>query len=405
MEWVNVGSGNFPNSRNIYVDKSGNDTTGTGSNISPFLTLAKAIAIANAGNTTDANQVAIYMGAGIYFEQNPIAITVSGINIIGASSIGTWIGPSNPTQTFFTMTSGIMTLQDFLFQAIPSTSTAACIVVNGTFTLYMTSCSFRFFQTALICNGVDTNTSAGIFNNCIFVSNETACSLSAGTIIMGNSQIIGSTTGTPLNNGFTIDSLNSLFFVGGGTSFLSCTLAISCTNQAKAFVNAVNFTNNGTSIKAFSGSNINAVGCNFVTMDTNFISVHVSDPTSQIKLSSCSINGLSGLNINAGTGCFVTNQGLLTLQACDISHCTTAILIGVISDTASTSCSCTNCDFEQNTVTIDLDGTSTFDGNFINVDDVSTLNFNSTVNVTIVFSDPQVGLNIGTLTKDRKSVV
>jgi hypothetical protein len=405
LEWTSVGTGTFPNSRNIYVDKSGNDTTGNGSNFAPFLTVAKAVAIANSGNTSDSNQVAIYVGAGIYFEVNPIVVTVSGINIIGASSIGTWIAPADPTSNLLTMTNGIITLQDILFQALPSTSTATCIAVNGTFTLYLTACSFRFFQTALTCNGVNTNASAGIFNNCIFVENQTSCSLSAGTIIMGNSQIIGSLSGTSLHNGFIIDSINSLLFVGGGTSFLSCAMALLCTNQSKAYLSALNFTNNVTNIKALSGSVIRGVGCNLVIMDTNYISVYVSDPTSNIILNSCSINGLSALNTNAGTGAFVTNQGMLQLQACNISHCAIGLLIGIVSDTSSTVCSCTNSDFSQNTVSIDLDGTCTFNGVFLNIDDASTLIFDSTTNVNLVFSDPNIGLNIGTLTNENINVL
>jgi hypothetical protein len=405
LEWVNVGTGSFPVSRNIYVDKSGNDTIGTGSNISPFLTIAKAISIANAGDTSDSNQVAIYVGAGIYFELNPIAITVSGINIIGSSAIGTWIAPADPTSTLLSMTNGIVTFDNCLFQAIPTTSTAPCMVMNGTFTLYLTSCSFRFFQSALICNGVNTNDSAGIFNNCIFVENGTSCTLSAGTIIMGNSQIIGSLSGTSTHDGFIIDSIDSLLFVGGGTSFLSCALALSCSNQSKSYLSAINFTNNIINIKALSGSVIRGVGCNLVIMDTNYISVYVSDPTSQIKLNSCSIDGLSALNVQSGTGCFVTNQGNLSLQACDISNCATGLLIGVISDTASTICSCTNSNFSMNIVSVDLDGTSTFNGTFLNVDDHSTLIFDSTTNVNLVFSDPDIGLNIGTLTNETTSIL
>jgi hypothetical protein len=405
LAWTSLGSGTFPISRNIYVDKSGNDTTGNGSNITPFLTVAKAIAIANAGNTTDSNQVAIYVGAGIYFEVNPILITVSGINIIGASSIGTWIAPNDPSSNLLTMTNGIVTFENILFQALPSTSTATCIAVNGTFTLYLTSCSFRFFQTALICNGVSTNASAGIFNNCIYVENQTSCLLSAGTIIMGNSQIIGSLSGTSLHNGFIIDSINSLLFVGGGTSFLSCAMALLCTNQSKAYLSALNFTNNVTNTKALSGSVIRGVGCNMVIMDTNYISVYVSDPTSKIILNACSIDGFSALNANAGTGAFVTNQGSLQLQACYISHCATGLLIGIVSDTASTLCSCTNSDFSENTISIDVDGTCTFNGVFLNIDDASTLIFDSTPNINLVFSDPNLGINVGTLTNETINVL
>ncbi len=405
LEWTSLGSGIYPTSRNIYVDKSGNDTTGNGSNLSPFLTIAKAISIANAGDTSDSNQVAIYIGAGIYFESNPIAITVSGINIIGSSSIGTWIAPMDPTLNLLTMTNGIVTLQNCLFQAIPSTSTATCIVVTGTFTLYITSCSFRFFQNALSCNGINTNQSAGIFNNCIFVDNGTSCSLGAGTIIIGNSQIIGTIAGSPANNGFVCDSIDSLLFVGGGTSFLACAIALSLTNQATSYLSALNFTNNIVSIQVLSGSVAKGVGCNIVTMDTNYIAIQVDGPTSQIKLNASSVNGLSASNVKSGTGCFVTNQGSLSLQACDISNCAIGLLIGIISDTSSTICSCTNADFSSNIVSIHLKGTSTFNGTFLGIDDHSTLIFNSTINVNLVFSDMDIGLNIGTLTNESINIL
>lgn len=139
LTWQTIGTQAFPISRDFYVDKSGNDLTGNGSNLFPFLTVSKAINVALAGDITDLNQCAIHIGAGIYFEANPIVITKSGINLLGASSIGTWLAPIDPTQDFFTMNNGILSAINCLFQAIPGTSTAACFRFSGAFTFYSTN--------------------------------------------------------------------------------------------------------------------------------------------------------------------------------------------------------------------------------------------------------------------------
>ena len=395
LTWQTIGTSGFPNSRNIYVDTSGDDTTGNGSNLFPFLTLSKAIAIANAGNTSDSDPVAIYMSAGVFFEVNPITITVSGINIIG--SVGTWIAPSDPTQNLLVMNNGTISLTTCLFQCIPSTSTSNCFELSGAFSLFVTDCSFRFFQTALLCNGTNTTLAASIVNDCIFVGNETGFSCSGGSILVGNCQMIGNTSGTPANVGFSLTSDNSILFAAS-SSFLTIETGILCASNSKCYLGALNFTNATNAIQVTTQGQISAIACNFVLLDVGFTAISVDGPSSQIKLNACTIDGLSQSNTQEGTGVSVTNQANVIIQSGSITNCNIGLIIGLNSDTSSTSCSCTNSQFLDNITSIQLNGSCSLSAILVYIDDVTTLSFNDVTNIQLVYSDPAIGLNVGNLT-------
>ncbi len=76
LSWISIG---IP-SRAIFVDKSGNDTTGNGTASFPFLTVNKAITQAIANNPSTSNPTSVYVNAGVYIEVNPIVITNRNFN-------------------------------------------------------------------------------------------------------------------------------------------------------------------------------------------------------------------------------------------------------------------------------------------------------------------------------------
>lgn len=96
---------NFKSKNDIYVDISGSDSTGDGSNDNPFATLTgvyNSISSGNYGTPSSTNPMVIIMSAG-FFNQDPVDFSAfEGINIQG-KSLRTRINALNPNSNLLTM--------------------------------------------------------------------------------------------------------------------------------------------------------------------------------------------------------------------------------------------------------------------------------------------------------------
>jgi hypothetical protein len=399
LTWQSIGT--FPASRNLYVDKSGNDTTGDGSSIFPFLTVKHAIQVALAGNTSLANQVGICVGCGLYVEVNPINITSAGINLLGSSALGTWLMPAVVSQPFFVLSGPIMTVQNCRFECVSGTSSNCCFSLTGVFTFIFQDCLIRFFQTGLQFVGSGNLLSLALVNSCSLVQNNTSCSGSGLTLIVNDTQFTGNLQAVPSSsfNGIQVANNNTILFVSAGCYFIRNGTGVALSNGALGFLSSVNFTYNLTGISCSALCYLNAVSCSFVRMESSHIGVNASGAGCIVKTSSCNTNGLSPTGVVSGTGVLVTGQATVTMLSCSVLNCITGVQVGLNSDSASTMCSCSNSEFFNNTVSIHLKGTSSLAGILVSVDDPATFVFDSTANIQMVYSSPNgSGLSVGTLT-------
>jgi hypothetical protein len=401
LSWETVGTAAFPNCRNVYVDISGNDSTGDGSSLFPFLTVYHAIQVALAGNVSIANPVGIVVSAGLYIEPNPIIITKSGLNIVGCSQLSTWLRPSDPTQTFFQMAGGQITFQDCRLEALTSTSTASCFSFTSTFTLTLQNCLVRFFQTGLQIAGSGNTTSLALVNACNFVQNNSSITASGVTLLVNDSQFTGNllSVASSSYNAIHVANSNTVLFVGAGCYFIRNGVSVFCELAAQAYLSSLNFSANITGIHLETQAAVNAIACNFVRMESTHFGIFGTGAGSVIKINACNINGLSASNARAGTGIVITDQCTMSAQACFVSNCALGVQTGTDADTASTLVAISNSEFQSNTVAVRLRGTSSFTGTLLNIDQTSGLVFDSTQNVELVYSSPgSSGLSVGTLT-------
>jgi hypothetical protein len=176
------------NVNNYYVSNSGNDTSGTGSIYSPWVSITKAINVLNA-LSGDINAV-INVQAGSYTETIP-TITKSGINIVGAANL--------PNLT----------------------------VINGNITFNMTQNSSSYSVgglTSLQINGVIEQDNGTIYPNSLVVNNIISVSPT------GKNNIITFNTGGGISADMTIQ--NSLLYMCDNSP------AIAITSTSVAMVNS-----------------------------------------------------------------------------------------------------------------------------------------------------------------------
>ncbi len=411
LNWLNVGNQPFNSSRNIYVDKSGNDTTGNGTNLFPFLTVSKAVSIALAGNTSVLIQTCILIGCGNYTELNPIAITKSGLNIFGETQRGCILTPSNPALPLFTLNNVNCLFAQTRFEVGAGLSSSSCFNVTGTFNVGLTDCIIRYFQTGILFNGNGPLTSTGIINDCIFFQNTTSVNVSGINLLSNSNSITGSSIGQAPSisfNGIVADNSNTIVYIASNF-FVRCGFGVKAINSAYVSISGgTNFAYNLIGIDAYTQSTVGVTSCDFSKMDINQIAIQLSDSGTTLRVSGCNIDGLSVNNVVSGIGVKLTNESNLHMQGCNISSCVTGILIGLITDTSSTMASISATSFYSNITSLHLQGTSSFTGTFITIDDSATLVFDSTDNVQLALATVESGnptFKIGTLTNMHTHVL
>jgi hypothetical protein len=388
LVWTNIGSQPFNLSRNIYVDKSGNDTTGNGTNIFPYLTVNKAISVALAGNTSANLQTCILVGAGNYVETNPISITKTGISIFGSTQRGTFFIPLNPSQPFFTLNNMNMMVSQVRFDASSVISTAPCILTTGAMNTLFSDCIFRGFQNCFSASGNGDITSILLVNNCTFVQNGILSNVNGIFFLISNCTITGAATNQLVSssfNGFLITGPTTNCFISD-TFFARCGYCVQGSNDCYVNLSSVHCGNSLTSIVADTQGYITCVGSDFSNMDTGQVACTCSDLGSTIIVTGSNVNGLNTSLVNSGTGFVVKSEGTIHVNSCHINHCVVAALVGLSSDSASTNFIASNTAFHANTTSIHVQGTSTFGGLFLTFDSTSALVFDSTLNVKLALA-------------------
>jgi hypothetical protein len=130
--------------KTIYVDKSGNDTSGNGSASNAYLTIGKGISVANEGDK-------IIVGAGTYNENISLK---SGISIIGAGSSVTTIQGLGSSNVIDGAGAQNVTIAGFTITGAGNTYTASDI--------YCANCNGLIIRECSIVNNGNSTTSTGI---------------------------------------------------------------------------------------------------------------------------------------------------------------------------------------------------------------------------------------------------
>jgi len=401
LNWRTVGFLPFNSSRNIYVDKSGNDTTGDGSNIFPYLTIGKAITVALAGNTSLTLQTCILIGAGNYVEANPIDITKSGLNIIGSTQRGTMILPTTLSLPLFTGNNVNLLLAQLRFD-VSGVSTSSALNFTGTYNIGISDCVFRGYDKAIDTTGAGMFATTLIVNDCTFAQNGHAIVATSCNMLVSSCSLTGTLIGNPpssLLNGIDVTGSGTNVYITAGL-FVRCGYCIRVSSNAFASVGSTSFNFNLTAIEMSSQAIVSAFSNSFSKMDTGHVVATLTDAGTKLRVSSCDVDGRDLTNVVKGTGFQISNEASMQMQACNISYCLVGILDGLVSDTGSTQVVASSSNFDNNTTSVHVQGTSTFFGVIIDVDDFTTMIFDSDQNVRIAmasFSPTTASFVVGTL--------
>jgi hypothetical protein len=333
LEWITDGGSVLPaSSQTIYVAKYGNDTMGDGSFTTPYASLAKAVNLAN-GIASTAHPVAILVGAGIYVENNSagaLAITASGISIIGESPIATIIMPSTPTNTLLSVTQTVL-INRIAFQSSSPQATGISLT-SGNLSNF-NSVRFINFQTGVACSG---STSSYSFISCLFLANGTGLSLNNTSAECDECTITGalSLAGPPANTGISITGLSTNLVVNGGACGL-CTTGLNVNGSAAFTANAVVFKRNAFAIVETTSAQMTLTGCTFeITTSPSNIDIQVSGASAEII--GCEFNGNSATNVPQATAIMITNNAVVDISGSGIQDFTTGLQVGMGTDTSST---------------------------------------------------------------------
>jgi hypothetical protein len=373
LEWVYLSSPDFPISRTLHVEKYGNDTTGNGSTLTPFLTLKRALEVAQT-STSVINQTCILVGTGNFVEANPLVITSAGLTIAGTTQRGSLIASSNASQPLLTST--VNTL-------ISNIRIQGTIRITGNFNVLIESCFFSscpLNAIELVGNGIYS--SVAFVNNCTFSLNTLAISSQSTNLLVFSCLFGGTNVGSDpsaLLNGIHFSASNGVGFVYS-CFFIRFGYCIKSENSAHLFVSDCNFTNSIKGIESLTQSTLtlNSVTCsNMFDTQIGFI---IDGPGTVMKMSNCVVDGS---NTSNAIGYQVTNDAVITMNSCTSSFCHVGIRLN---GTASTKVICPSHIFASNIISVHLQGTATFIGVFIVIDDTTTLVFDSTTNVQLSLS-------------------
>ena len=181
FDWYTIpGSLGKPDiTRTIYVSKAGDDNQGDGSFNNPYITVTKAVEIAN-NLSTSANPITISVGGGIFVENNegsPIAIMRSGISIVGESTHGTIISPSTLSNNLFNVIGVDIEFNSLTLDAVSTDSTASGVffLSDKIGNLHFDSIALYRFSTAIELISTGSSKVLCNINECI-ISGVRKCS-------------------------------------------------------------------------------------------------------------------------------------------------------------------------------------------------------------------------------------
>lgn len=363
LNWITDGCSAIPSATGfIIVNKFGNDTTGNGSHEFPFLTLAKALTLANTLSSAT-TPIAIRMGAGIYLEDNsvsPLALTANGISIAGDSSFAVIISPNTLSNGLLTV-SGSTWFENIQFNSGGASTADGIAITGASAQVLFTNVYISRFNVGIRATSVLTFILSDSFfalNATGLYINNVACSIS-DCLFQGTGTSIGMySTG---NNGLV--SLTDNVFTTHAT-------AIFIDNNSIVSINGIVFKTNTTGCSVNGGARMNIVSSEFVLNNAsgNVIGVFATGAGTVVRcIGSIFANPTTPVNNHIAFK--ITNQASCTISSGSVENFTTAFLVGDIGDTSATSLrfndiTCINCvnDIIQN-------GTTTLTVQASNIDD------------------------------------
>jgi hypothetical protein len=342
LKWAHLGSNSAPTTTNvIYVGTFGNDVTGNGSLDLPYLTLAKAIQVANL-QASDTTPVDIMVYAGIYVEDNssgPLAITSSGISIRGKNSpLSSIIRPNTLTNDLLTIDVNTW-IADIQFDSASSntlalgSSSASAIVLNGTnATLICSNLIVSNFNTGINCIS-GTNF---ILKNSLLLYNNTAINTDDITCLLNNNTIQGTFTSSSI--GLNVTGSNAII-VSNSELYAYHDVAMSCNNNCSVTIAGGIIRHSYYGCKVHTGSRLIIAGSTFtVNVSTGeVINLFASDTNTSIKCTGSVFQNL-GMPTNNQTAIKVVNQATCNITSSFINNYTSALIVGENdnSDTSTT---------------------------------------------------------------------
>lgn len=192
----------------VYVNTTGNDTSGNGSIDNPYLTILKGI------DSVDPNGT-IHIADGTYKDTGNINLTINkSMTLIGRSKSGTIIDGQGQG-SIFTINQGItVTFQDLTLTNASTTKKGGAINNNGT--IIVSNCNFNK-NTATIFGGAIYNNGTLTVSNCNFTQNT---AMGGGAIYNdGILQVISST----FNNNTVPNGVGGAIANYGNLNMTNCT--------------------------------------------------------------------------------------------------------------------------------------------------------------------------------------
>ncbi len=377
LEWVTTGGSITPTfSKTIYVAKYGNDITGDGSFNTPYVTLAKAISVADT-MASGVNPICIRISAGIYVENNsagPLTINTDGISIVGDSPNSVIIMPSTPANNFL-LSNNTLRISDVTFQSSSPLATGITLTA-GVFST-ITNTRLVNFQTGVMCSGGATQLYG--FSNCIFLANTTNLSINncrveaIGCSFFGASSIVSPAA----NTGVSITGSGAGLTIDGGVCG-KCNIGFSINSNASVTISAMSFQLNIFDIIQSGASHMTLTGSSFVlTNGASDVDMQISGAGTIAEIIGCQFNGNNALGVPEGTCLLVSNNAMVSINSGSIKNYVTGVQIGLSSDTSSTILSTSGLTITNCSTDILQQGTA-------------TLNFNASIasNNKITINDP-----------------
>ncbi len=390
FEWITTYSNLLPAvSRVIYVALNGNDTTGNGSQDSPYLTLQKAITIANSISSAS-SPVTIIIYPGVYTENNTASLTITalGITISGTSSSSSIIKPSVGNQPLISSGVSFQINNLTLLCSIASTSSALYLFGSANNSIIQ-SVNIRLFNIG--CNLAGTS-STYLVKSCVFRDNTTAIQAVDNKIVINNCNIQGSTSTLYANTGISLSgSANKTIILA--SSIANCTTGINAVSSSLCGCNGSSLTSNSTDINCLSGANYYLSGVQIgQSVSAGDKSVVCSGVGSIVEITGCQIDGKNLTSrLAEGTGFLVSLEGVLNIGTTEISNFTIGGTVGISGDTSTTVFNSYGTYFINNTSDITQAGTSTLKLNNTQAS-LSKITISNNTNVFMTLIDLTSGL-------------
>ncbi len=394
LEWATEGGFVSPAaSKTIYVAKYGNDTTGDGSFNNPYLTLSKAINVANS-LASFVNPIAISISSGVYVENNTagaLAITAQGIAIAGESNATVIIKPLVPVNTLLSATVPVR-ISDITLTS--SSALGIGLALSAGIFSSFTNLRITNFQTGVSCSGTSANTYG--FTSCLFMNNGTAIAINDVRVQLNVCSIFGTNSSSLIaHNGITVTGGQAGVLINSGVVSL-CQTGCSITNNAITTINAVSFKLNHFDIVQNGGSRTAVIGGSFeLTNDPSDIDVQVSGAGTFAELIACQFNGADQSGIAQGLGLLVQDNAKVILSAGSMDSYDIGLRVGDNTDTSSTQLFASSFVINHCTTDVVQEGLSTLHFDASTASD-SKIVINDSTNVKLAFFDlDSNGLAIG----------